>query len=193
MSMKSEPGPSAGDTENSGANQAASGAAGIGEASQPQPQPQPQHQPPGWLLPVKIASVVMGIMIVVGVVVLVVTVAGRIGGSGERKVAGDIVASQPAAIAAPEPASGAVSSGAVSSGATSSGASSGILSDVARMRPSAFGDVAVDLPSGAEVIGVTLGAERMAIRIQMPDRSERILVLSLIDGTHLGRVNVLTE
>lgn len=89
----------------------------------------------------KVLVVVMGIMIVAGVAVLVVAIAGRLSRGGP-----------------------------------------------ATTPPQPFAAVPVEMPAGARVETMSLGADRLAVAVVLPDGSWRIVVIDLASGRQLGTI-----
>jgi len=54
----------------------------------------------------------------------------------------------------------------------------------------AFGDVTVDLPQGAKVQGMEAVADRLVLRLALPDGAERLLVLDPGSGQRLGTIEL---
>jgi hypothetical protein len=94
----------------------------------------------------KVLVVVMGIMLVVGFAVLLVTIAGKMSRSGF----------------APPPA-----------------------------HP--FAGAAIDIPRGARVEAMTIGADRLAVALALPDGSRELVVIDLATGARLGIVELHTS
>lgn len=117
---------------------------------------------PGWLLPAKIAVVVMGLMILSGLGVIAYTVATRLGGEGEKPVA------VPAApVAAPA------------------------VAQTVRQIATGFGTIEVAIPNGARLGAVQLDDGRMILRMNLQNRKVRLLVYDLATGTQLGVFNII--
>ncbi|MBO6562008.1 MAG: hypothetical protein JJ959_15790 [Nisaea sp.] len=111
---------------------------------------------PSWLLPAKIAVVVMGIMIFAGLGVIAYTIATRLAGSG-----GTETADVPAAVS-PSPAS----------------------SRQAVAAP--FGTVQIEIPQGSRLGAAEFDSGRMILQMNMPNRKIRLLVFDLATGKQLG-------
>ena len=120
---------------------------------------------PGWLLPAKIAVVVMGLMILSGLGVIAYTVATRLSGGEEKTV------SAPAATPA----------------------ATGAEAQVVRQIATAFGTVDVAIPNGARLGAVQLEDGRMILRMNLQNRKVRLLVYDLATGKELGVFNITPE
>lgn len=121
---------------------------------------------PGWLLPAKIAVVVMGLMILGGLGVIAYTVATRLGGGEEKPVA--VPAATPAATGPEAPA-------------------------VRRRIAAGFGTIDVAIPNGARLGAVQLEDGRMILRMNLQNRKVRLLIYDLATGTELGVFNITPE
>ncbi|UUX49056.1 hypothetical protein NUH88_16825 [Nisaea acidiphila] len=111
---------------------------------------------PAWLLPVKIAVVVMGIMIFVGLGVIAYTIATRLAGSGDQEVA-------EAPVVAPAPAAGTTQPVATP-----------------------FGTVHITVPRGGRLGAAQFDDGRMILQMNLPNRKIRLLVFDLATGKELG-------
>jgi hypothetical protein len=120
---------------------------------------------PGWLLPAKIAVVVMGLMILSGLGVIAYTVATRLSGGEEKTVAAP--AATPAATGAEAPAVRQIATG--------------------------FGTVDVAIPNGARLGAVQFEDGRMILRMNLQNRKVRLLVYDLATGKELGVFNITPE
>lgn len=119
---------------------------------------------PGWLLPAKIAVVVMGLMILGGLGVIAYTVATRLSGGDEKPVA---VQAAPAAAPAEAPAVRRIATG--------------------------FGTIDVAIPNGARLGAVQLDDGRMILRMNLQNRKVQLLVYDLATGKQLGAFNISPE
>ncbi|WP_323794624.1 hypothetical protein [Nisaea sp.] len=120
---------------------------------------------PGWLLPAKIAVVVMGLMILSGLGVIAYTVATRLSGGEEKTVAAP--AATPAA--------------------------TGTEAQVVRQIATAFGTVDVAIPNGARLGAVQLEDGRLILRMNLQNSKVRLLVYDLATGKELGVFNITRE
>ena len=119
---------------------------------------------PGWLLPAKIAVVVMGLMILTGLGVIAYTVATRLSGGDEKPVAAPVA---PAARPAEAPAVRQIATG--------------------------FGTIEVAIPNGARLSAVQLDDGRMILRMNLQNRKVRLLIYDLATGKELGVFNIAPE
>ncbi|WP_193171697.1 hypothetical protein [Nisaea nitritireducens] len=119
---------------------------------------------PGWLLPAKIAVVVMGLMILGGLGVIAYTVATRLSGGDEKPVAAPAA---PAAVQAEAPTVRQVATG--------------------------FGTIDVAIPNGARLGAVQFDAGRMILRMNLQNSKVRLLVYDLATGKELGVFNITRE
>tara|TARA_E500000305_G_scaffold1414_1_gene1394 strand:- start:500 stop:910 length:411 start_codon:yes stop_codon:yes gene_type:complete len=119
---------------------------------------------PGWLLPAKIAVVVMGLMILTGLGVIAYTVATRLSGGDEKPVAAPVA---PAARPAETPAVRQIATG--------------------------FGTIEVAIPNGARLSAVQLDDGRMILRMNLQNRKVRLLIYDLATGKELGVFNIAPE
>ncbi|WP_193182916.1 hypothetical protein [Nisaea sediminum] len=111
---------------------------------------------PSWLLPAKIAVVVMGLMIFVGLGVIAYTIATRLAGSDETEAAKAPAASAPAAVSGIQAVS------------------------------TPFGTVRIDIPQGSRLGAAQFDSGRMILQMNMPNRKIRLLVFDLATGKQLG-------
>ena len=102
---------------------------------------------------VKVASVVMALMIVVGLGVLGVTVARRAGGAGSSDAQG-------APVAAPV------------------------------LPPTAFGEVALQLPPRARILDMATDQRRLVLHLQLAGRDKALMVVDLETGRSLGLIRL---
>ncbi|WP_420406007.1 hypothetical protein [Nisaea sp.] len=111
---------------------------------------------PSWLLPAKIAVVVMGIMIFAGLGVIAYTIATRLAGGGNT-----VTTEAPAKeVVAPAP--------------------------VPRPVATPFGTVQVEIPEGGRLGAAQFDSGRMILQMNMPSRKIRLLVFDLATGEQLG-------
>lgn len=120
----------------------------IGQGGTPEKRPEVPY-----LGAVKVAAVVMAIMIVVGLAVLGVTVAKRVGGAGTPDT-------QEAIVAAPT------------------------------APPTAFGEVALQLPPRARVLDMAMDQRRLILHLQLAGRDKALMVVDLENGRSLGLIRL---
>ncbi len=122
---------------------------------------------PGWLLPAKIAVVVMGLMILGGLGVIAYTVATRLSGVDEKPVAAQAAQATPAAAPA-------------------------VASTITQIA-TGFGTIDVAIPNGGRLSAVQLDGGRMILRMNLQNRKVRLLVYDLATGKELGVFNIAPE
>ena len=66
-------------------------------------------------------------------------------------------------------------------------------STVQRPSPGVFGDVAVALPLGAQVVGTATDAGRLIVHLRLADGNARVLVIDLATGRRLGAIRLVPE
>ena len=104
---------------------------------------------------VKVAAAVMAIMIVIGLGILGVTVAKRVGGADGKQ-----------AVAVPSAA------------------------QVAVTPPTAFGEVALQLPPRARVLDMAMDQRRLVLHLQLAGRDKALMVVDLETGRSLGLIRL---
>jgi len=119
---------------------------------------------PGWLLPAKIAVVVMGLMILGGLGVIAYTVATRLSGGDEKPVA---VQAAPAAAPA--------------------------VTSTIRQVATGFGTVEVAIPNGGRLGPAQFHDGRMILQMNLQNRKVQLLVYDLATGKQLGAFNISPE
>ena len=115
---------------------------------------------------VKIASVVMGIMIVVGLAVIGVTIAKRLSGAGEETAA-----------VAPVDAAGTVPA----------------AGSAVALAPGAPGALDVTLPARSRVVDVTSDGRRLIVRLILSGGGTAVLLLDADTGDRLGLLTLVPE
>lgn len=114
----------------------------------------------------KALVIIMGVLIVVGTTIVVVTIYNRM------TRLGDSAPPAPAAAVAPPPAPEGLAAAA---------------------RPPRFGDASVELPDGCRVVEMTPAGERLLLlRLGSIARCNRILVVDLGTGVLLGSIELAT-
>ena len=111
---------------------------------------------PSWLLPAKIAVVVMGLMIFAGLGVIAYTIATRLAGSGGTETVEAPAAVPPAPVPARQPVA------------------------------TPFGTVQIEIPQGSRLGAAEFDGGRMILQMNMPNRKIRLLVFDLTTGKQLG-------
>ncbi len=111
----------------------------------------------------KVAVIVMGVMIVVGIGILGYTIVSR-----SSKLVSDKSAAPVAADPAPEPA----------------------LPGVAAPPPAGFASSALSLPAGSRVQSMSVEGRRLILVVNVPDAGERVIVVDLESGARLGAIHL---
>jgi hypothetical protein len=56
-----------------------------------------------------------------------------------------------------------------------------------------FGDMAIELPSGARVADFTASGDRLVLRLIMPDQEQRLMIVDLATGKAIGTLTLHGE
>jgi hypothetical protein len=66
----------------------------------------------------------------------------------------------------------------------------GIVMKLQRMDGGGFGAAEVTLPAGARVVETTVSADRVIVRIALPDGEERLQVIDVANGRTVGTIAI---
>jgi hypothetical protein len=108
----------------------------------------------------KALVIIMGVLIVIGTAVVVVTIYNRVSRMGGQQSAADV----PAATGAAPP--------------------------VADAAPASFGEARLPVPDGCRVVEMVPAGDRLLLRLGSIQRCNRILVIDLDTGSQLGSIDL---
>lgn len=138
---------------------------------------------PGWLMPAKIAVVVMGILILVGLGVIAYTVATRLAGADKEEA-------PTAAVSVPQSSSPVLPapSATVPSGTAAPGAI-GVPNTLTIPRPGGFGTVTIPMPKGGRLGPAEVDGGRLVLQVRLPGGHLQVMIVDLATGKLLGTLN----